>query len=49
MLMHAIVRGADIQDRDGGVLVMARLFGLCLFLLKLYAGAAARADSSRPR
>lgn len=31
--MHA----ADIQDRDGGVLVMASLFGLFPFLLKLYA------------
>ena len=27
----------DIQDRDGGVLVMATLFGLYPFLLKLYA------------
>jgi transposase len=35
--MHAIVHGADIQDRDGGVLVMATLFGLYPFLLKLYA------------
>ena len=31
--MHA----ADIQDRDGGVLVMATLFGMYPFLLKLYA------------
>ena len=37
LLMHAIVHGADIQDRDGGVLVMATLFGLYPFLLKLYA------------
>jgi transposase len=35
--MHAIVHGADVQDRDGGVLVMATLFGLHPFLLKLYA------------
>jgi transposase len=35
--MHAIVHAADIQDRDGGVLVMASLFGLYPFLLKLYA------------
>ena len=33
--MHA----ADIQDRDGGVVVMATLFGLYPFLLKLYADA----------
>ena len=37
--MHAIVHSADIQDRDGGVLVMASLFGLYPFLLKLYADA----------
>ena len=35
--MHAIVHGADVQDRDGGVLLMATVFGLCPFLLKLYA------------
>lgn len=35
--MHAIVHGANIQDRDGGVLLMATLFGLYPFLLKLYA------------
>jgi transposase len=35
--MHAIVHGADIQDRDGGVLLMATLFGAFPFLLKLYA------------
>ncbi len=37
MLLHALVHSADIQDRDGGVLVMATLFGLHPFLLKLYA------------
>ena len=35
--MHAIVHAADIQDRDGGVLLIATLFGLYPFLLKLYA------------
>jgi transposase len=35
--MHAIVHSADIQDRDGGALLMATLFGLYPFLLKLYA------------
>jgi hypothetical protein len=34
--MHAIVHHAGIQDRDGGILVMATLFGLYPFLLKLY-------------
>ena len=37
MLIHAIVHAADIQDRDGGALVMATMFGLYPFLLKLYA------------
>ena len=37
LLMHALVHPADIQDRDGGVLVMATLFGAFPFLLKLYA------------
>ena len=35
--MHAIVHAADIQDRDGGVMLMATLFGMYPFLLKLYA------------
>ena len=35
--MHAIVHSADIQDRDGGEMLMATLFGLYPFLLKLYA------------
>jgi transposase len=35
--MHAIVHAADVQDRDGGVLLMAALFGAYPFLLKLYA------------
>ena len=35
--MCAIVHAADIQDRDGGVLLMATLFGLFPFLRKLYA------------
>jgi len=26
--MHAIVHTADIQDRDGGVLVMSTMFGM---------------------
>ena len=35
--MHAIVHAADIQDRDGGALVMATLFGMYPFLMKLFA------------
>jgi transposase len=37
LLLHAIVHAADMQDRDGGVLLMGTLFGLHPFLLKLYA------------
>ena len=37
LLMHAIVHAADVQDRDGGALVMASLFGAFPFLIKLYA------------
>ena len=37
LLMHAIVHAADVQDRDGGVMLMATLFGLYPFLLTLYA------------
>jgi transposase len=35
--MQAVVHAADVQDRDGGVLLMASLFGLYPFLLKLFA------------
>jgi transposase len=43
-LLHAIVHAADIQDRDGGVLVMATLFGMFPFLLKLYADGGYQGD-----
>ena len=39
MLLHAIVHPADIQDRDGGVLLLATLFGRHPFLTKLFADA----------
>jgi len=32
LLLHAVVHPADIQDRDGGVLVLSTLFGLYPFL-----------------
>ncbi len=35
--MQVIVHAADLQDRDGGVVLMASLFGLYPFLLKLCA------------
>jgi transposase len=37
LLMHVIVHAADVQDRDGGAMLMATMFGLYPFLLKLYA------------
>ncbi len=37
LMLHAIVHAADLQDRDGGVLLMATLFGMFPFLRKLYA------------
>jgi len=39
-LLHAVVHPADIQDRDGGVLVLETLFGMFPFLRKLFADAA---------
>jgi transposase len=38
--MHAIVHSANVQDRDGGILVMATLFGQFPFLKKLFADSA---------
>jgi transposase len=37
LMLHAIVHPADIQDRDGGILVMATLFGMFPFLKTLFA------------
>ena len=37
LLMHAIVHSADIQDRDGGAMLMAILFGAFPFLTRLFA------------
>jgi len=28
LLLHAVVHPADIQDRDGGILVLSTMFGL---------------------
>jgi transposase len=36
-VLHAIVTAADIQDRDGGAMLLATLFGMFPFLLRLYA------------
>ena len=40
LLLHAIVRGADIQDRDGGIILLATMPGRYPFLKKLFADAA---------
>ena len=37
LLLHAVVHPADIQDRDGGILVLATLFGRYPFPQKLFA------------
>ena len=37
LLLHAIVHAADIQDRDGGVLLLARCSACFHFCMKLYA------------
>ena len=37
LLMHAIVHAADVQDRDGGALLMATLLGAFPFLSRLFA------------
>jgi transposase len=39
LMLHAVVHSAGLQDRDGGALLMATLFGLYPFLRKLYADA----------
>ena len=40
LVLHAIVHAANLQDRDGGALLVRTLFGLFPFLRKLYADAA---------
>jgi hypothetical protein len=35
--MQAIIHAADVQDRDRGALLMARLFGTFPFLTRLFA------------
>ncbi len=38
--MHGIVTAADVQDRDGGLVLLSTLFGLYPFLGKLFADSA---------
>ena len=37
LMLHAIVHSADIQDRDGGGLLLKTLFGRFPFVTKLFA------------
>jgi len=45
-LLHALVTAADVQDRDGGVLLLSTLFGQFPFLRKLFADSAYAGRSS---
>jgi transposase len=47
LLMHAIVHAAEIQDRDGGVLLLATMFSLYPFLEKLFADGGYQAPQFR--
>jgi hypothetical protein len=40
LLLHALVTAADVQDRDGGMLLLSTLFGQCPFLRKPFAHSA---------
>jgi transposase len=40
LLLHALVTAADVQDRDGGLMVLSTLFGRFPFLTKLFADSA---------
>ena len=37
LLLHAMIHPGDVQDRDGGILLMSTLFGTYRFLEKLFA------------
>jgi IS5 family transposase len=37
LLLHATIHPADIQDRDGGIVLMSALLGMYPFLEKLFA------------
>src|ERR1700720_3503203 len=40
LLLHSMVTAAGVQDRDGGLALLATLFGLFPFLAKLFADSA---------
>jgi hypothetical protein len=37
LLLHAIIHPANVQDRDGGILLQSTPSGICPFLKKLFA------------
>ena len=39
-MLHAIVHPANIQDRDGGIMLLSTLFGMFPFLQRLFADSA---------
>ena len=39
-MLHTLVTAADVQDRDGGILLLSTLFGQFPFLRKLFADGA---------
>ena len=45
--MHAIVHMADIEDRNGGVLLLSTLFGMFPFLDKVVADGRCQDPGSR--
>jgi transposase len=40
LLLHGIVTSANVQDRDGGIVLLSTLFGMFPFLKKLFADSA---------
>ena len=40
LLLNGLITAADVQDRDGGLTLLATLFGLFPFLTKLFADSA---------
>jgi hypothetical protein len=48
LMLHALVHAPDIQDRHGGALVTATLFGLFRFRGKLYADGGYLVENSKP-
>jgi hypothetical protein len=49
LLLHAIVHPANIQDRDGGILLLATLFGMYPFLADTVRSPAIKGGNSTTR